>query len=54
MGYPISETSRLSFGLSAQQDKLKTGRYTVKEIFRGRRVKPSPTTRRLPAGHNPL
>lgn len=32
VGYPISETSRLSFGLSAQQDKLKTGRYTVEEI----------------------
>ena len=32
VGYPISETSRLNFGLSAQQDKLKTGRYTVDEI----------------------
>lgn len=32
VGYPISETSRLSFGLSAQQDKLKTGSYTVEEI----------------------
>ncbi|HAB92683.1 MAG TPA: outer membrane protein assembly factor BamA, partial [Pseudomonas sp.] len=33
IGYPINETSRLNFGLSAQQDKLKTGRYTVDEIF---------------------
>ena len=33
VGYPISETSRLNFGLSAQQDKLKTGRYTVEEIM---------------------
>ncbi|MDY0205012.1 MAG: outer membrane protein assembly factor BamA [Pseudomonas sp.] len=33
VGYPISETSRLNFGLSAQQDKLKTGRYTVEEIL---------------------
>lgn len=33
VGYPISETSRLNFGLGAQQDKLKTGRYTVDEIM---------------------
>ncbi len=33
VGYPISETSRLNFGLSGQQDKLKTGRYTVEEIM---------------------
>jgi len=33
VGYPISETSRLNFGVSAQQDKLKTGRYTVEEIM---------------------
>ncbi|HZJ93465.1 MAG TPA: outer membrane protein assembly factor BamA [Thiopseudomonas sp.] len=33
VGYPISETSRLNFGLSGQQDKLKTGRYTVEEIL---------------------
>lgn len=33
VGYPISETARLNFGLSAQQDKLKTGRYTVEEIM---------------------
>ena len=33
VGYPISETSRLNFGLSAQQDKLKTGSYTVEEIM---------------------
>ena len=26
VGYPISETSRLTFGLTAQQDKIKTGR----------------------------
>jgi outer membrane protein insertion porin family len=26
LGYPISETSRLTFGLTAQQDKIKTGR----------------------------
>lgn len=32
-GYPISETSRLSFGLTVQQDKLKSGRYTVYEIL---------------------
>lgn len=31
-GYPISEYSRLSYGLSAQQDKIKTGLYTVDEI----------------------
>ncbi|VVO53603.1 Outer membrane protein assembly factor BamA [Pseudomonas fluorescens] len=33
IGYPISETSRLTFGLSAQQDEIKTGTYTVDEIF---------------------
>ncbi len=33
VGYPINETSRLNFGLGAQQDKLKTGRYTVDEIM---------------------
>ncbi|MHC8340733.1 outer membrane protein assembly factor BamA [Pseudomonas sp. HLT2-19-2] len=33
VGYPISETSRLTFGLSAQQDTIKTGQYTVDEIF---------------------
>jgi outer membrane protein insertion porin family len=33
VGYPISETSRLTFGLTAQQDKIKTGLYTVDEIF---------------------
>lgn len=32
-GYPISETARLNFGLSVQQDSLDTGRYTVDEIF---------------------
>jgi len=33
VGYPISETSRLTFGLNAQQDTIKTGVYTVDEIF---------------------
>ncbi len=33
IGYPISETSRLSFGLTVQQDDLDTGRYTVDEIY---------------------
>ena len=33
IGYPISETSRLTFGLTAQQDEIKTGVYTVDEIF---------------------
>jgi outer membrane protein insertion porin family len=33
IGYPISETSRLTFGLTAQQDEIKTGIYTVDEIF---------------------
>ena len=33
VGYPISETSRLTFGLTAQQDEISTGRYTVDEIF---------------------
>ena len=33
VGYPISETSRLTFGLTAQQDEIKTGVYTVDEIF---------------------
>ena len=32
-GYPISETSRLNFGLTVQRDELKTGTYTVDEIF---------------------
>ncbi|TWH64705.1 Beta-barrel assembly machine subunit BamA [Azomonas agilis] len=32
-GYPISETSRVSFGLSLQQDTIDTGTYTVNEIF---------------------
>lgn len=32
LGYPISDNSRVSFGLSAQRDELKTGTYTVKEI----------------------
>lgn len=33
MGYPINETSRVSLGLSLQQDTIDTGTYTVKEIF---------------------
>ncbi|GGJ81895.1 outer membrane protein assembly factor BamA [Pseudomonas matsuisoli] len=32
-GYPVSETSRLNFGLTVQQDEINTGRYTVDEIF---------------------
>lgn len=32
IGYPVSEYSRLSFGLSLQQDDIKTGRFTVVEI----------------------
>ncbi len=33
IGYPISETSRLTFGLTVQQDEIDTGLYTVDEIF---------------------
>ncbi|MEX6501139.1 outer membrane protein assembly factor BamA [Pseudomonas zhanjiangensis] len=33
IGYPISETSRLSYGLTLQQDDINTGVYTVDEIF---------------------
>ena len=33
VGYPINETSRLTFGLTVQQDEIGTGRYTVDEIF---------------------
>lgn len=33
VGYPISETSRLNFGLSFQQDKIKSGDFTVEEII---------------------
>ena len=33
MGYPISDTSRLTYGLSVQQDEISTGTYTVDEIF---------------------
>ncbi len=32
IGYPISETARLSFGLSAQRDKISTNNYVVEEI----------------------
>ena len=33
IGYPISETSRLTYGLTVQRDNLDTGAYTVDEIF---------------------
>ncbi len=33
IGYPISETARLTYGLTVQQDEINTGRYTVDEIF---------------------
>ncbi|MBD9485012.1 outer membrane protein assembly factor BamA [Pseudomonas sp. PDM14] len=33
IGYPISETSRLTYGLTIQQDSIDTGRYTVDEIL---------------------
>jgi outer membrane protein insertion porin family len=33
LGYPINETSRLNFGLTVQHDEIKTGTYTVDEIF---------------------
>ena len=33
IGYPISETSRLTYGLSVQRDQIDTGRYTVDEIY---------------------
>ena len=32
-GYPISETSRLTFGLTVQKDEINTGTYTVGEIY---------------------
>lgn len=32
IGYPISETSRLTYGLTAQQDELNPGYYTVQQI----------------------
>ncbi|OYT94384.1 MAG: outer membrane protein assembly factor BamA, partial [Pseudomonas sp. PGPPP3] len=32
IGYPISETSRLTYGLTAQQDSLNPGYYTVQQI----------------------
>src|SRR5690606_32656957 len=32
IGYPISETSRLTYGLTIQQDSIDTGLYTVDEI----------------------
>lgn len=33
IGYPISETSRLTYGLTVQRDEIDTGAYTVDEIF---------------------
>lgn len=33
IGYPISETSRLTYGLTVQQDDISTGVFTVDEIF---------------------
>ncbi|WP_339510710.1 outer membrane protein assembly factor BamA [Pseudomonas sp. RL_15y_Pfl2_60] len=33
IGYPISETSRLTYGLTVQQDDIDTGIYTVDEIY---------------------
>ncbi|MBP8171408.1 MAG: outer membrane protein assembly factor BamA [Pseudomonas sp.] len=32
IGYPISETSRLTYGLTAQQDEIDPGYYTVEQI----------------------
>ena len=33
IGYPISDTSRLTYGLTIQNDSISTGVYTVDEIF---------------------
>jgi outer membrane protein insertion porin family len=33
-GYPISETSRLNFGLGVQQDELDPNNYTVDEVYK--------------------
>ena len=33
LGYPISETARLTYGLSMQQDTIDPGTYTVQEIY---------------------
>src|SRR3990167_2389620 len=33
IGYPISDTSRLTYGLTVQSDSISTGVYTVDEIF---------------------
>jgi outer membrane protein insertion porin family len=32
IGYPLTETSRLTYGLTVQQDSLSTGTYTVQQI----------------------
>jgi outer membrane protein insertion porin family len=47
LGYPINETSRLTFGLTAQHDSIKPGTYSADEIydFIEREGKPSPTSR---------
>lgn len=34
IGYPLSEISRLNFGLTVQQDDISTGSYTVDEIVK--------------------
>ncbi len=33
LGYPINETSRLSFGLTAQHDSIEPGTYSADEIY---------------------
>lgn len=33
LGYPINETSRLSFGLTVQHDKIEPGTYSADEIY---------------------
>src|SRR5690606_6930065 len=33
IGYPISDTSRLTYGLTIQNESISTGYYTVDEIF---------------------
>ena len=54
IGYPISETSRLTYGLSVQRDQIDTGRYTVDEIydFLDKEGDNSPTSRLPSAGPN--
>lgn len=53
LGYPISEESRLTFGLSAQSDKIKLlGSYPAVEIqkFIAQEGRSLPTSRPPPAG----